>query len=238
MFTKEMIDKARAIVSQLDIPEQFGCDEDGGEFDDSALYNQVSAVYSGEFSIETGISKCVIVLPGESFVIKIPFNGTHYYDYEYNEETDEYEEVEHYFNKFTVVEDYCEREMELTEVAQERGFSQFVLNMICFYIDKRGRAFYMQERARTDRCSYGISPTSVSQRSRDVAESMRTSYCYGNESWRAAIVECYGEDTWYTFVNWNVAGNIGILSDMHGGNYGYRLDGTPVLIDISGFKEN
>lgn len=238
MFTNGMITLARNLVQQLDIPEEFGCDQDSGEFDDVLLYDQLYKLLPGQFEIDNGISKAVIMVQDMPFVIKIPFNGMHWRDYEYNEEEDDYEEVDHQFYPFRVHEDYCDFEMELVETAQERGFEQFVLDTICIYEDKHGRKYYMQERAVPSRRYYGKTPTAISEHSYEVAASMSKGYCRCDENWRAAVVEYYGEAMWITFVDWNAMNGLGILDDMHGGNYGYREDGTPVLIDISGFDDN
>lgn len=237
MFTDGMIAIATNIVKNLDLPRNFGCDEGSGEFDNSYIANQLWKLPI-DIQVENGISKLVLIPEDMPFVIKIPFNGMHHYDYVYNEEEDDYEEGDYYFYEFQVHPDYCNFEMELVQQAQDRGFEQFVLDTICFYVDKNGRNYYLQEKATPSRYSYGMPPREISEHSKEVAASMSKAYCRCDEKWRASVVECYGENMWIMFVDWNAMNGLGILDDMHGGNYGYREDGTPVLIDISGFDDN
>lgn len=238
MFTNGMIALATNIVKHLDLPENLGCTGDSCEFDDSELHNQLARFYPGDFHIDYGISKVVLIFPNLPFVIKIPFSGMHWYEYEYNEEEDEYEETDYYFYPFEIHPDYCEHEMNLVEIAQDRGFGQFVLDTLCFFEDAHGRKFYMQEKAQAARELGFCSPKEVSEYSRTTAALMKGLYCRCNEQWRACVVEYYGENMWTTFVNWDDLEGFGILKDMHAGNYGYRMDGTPVLIDISGFEDD
>ena len=237
MFTKGMIAIATNIVKNLDLPREFGCDEETGDFEDYTLVSD-QLPCDIDINIDNGISKLVLIPKDMPFVIKIPFNGMHYHEYEYDEENDEYTECRDEFYPFTVHPDYCDFEMELVQQAQDRGFEQFVLDTICFYVDKNGRNYYLQEKATPSRYSYGMPPREISEHSKEVAASMSKAYCRCDEKWRASVVECYGENMWITFVDWNAMNGLGILDDMHGGNYGYREDGTPVLIDISGFDDN
>jgi len=242
MLTQEMVMTARDIVSKLDIPECFGCDSDG-DIELDFLESQIDAVYSGNYHIENGISKMAIVFYDLPFVIKIPFNGHWQYDYAYNEETDEWEDIEEpYFNYFCRayaydMSDYCWNELDKVELAQERGYGELLADMISVYVDGNGRHFYIQEKVRPfhEARPFISKPSNDSLRK---AQSLDKQYSSCNVEWRASVIEHYGEQFWISFVNWNDSGELGYLDDMHGGNYGFRYDGTPVLFDVAGYRDD
>lgn len=238
MFSKEIIEQARAIVAQLHVPEKFGCDQDS-EFDSCDLQNQLALINMGNFYIENGITKAVIIFDNLPYVIKIPFNGTWDYDYDYDEENDEWIECDAIFTYFNCARafdtsDYCWNECDKIKMAQERGYGELFPDMEQIWEDEHGRHFYIQEKVQTSR--EGMSKE-VSENSKARAESLDKQYKFCNNDWRASVIECYSEALWISFVNWNDSGFLGYLEDMHSSNYGYRFDGTPVLIDVAGFRD-
>ena len=242
MITKEMIEQARAIVEKLDIPYEFGVDE-SREMDDKMVSNindQLFRIGIDDFELANGISKLVIVLNNFPFVIKIPFNGNFHYEYDYDEENEEWTIKDDtsfvWFGEACAPDtsDYCWNEYDKIKMAQERGYGELFPDMEQIFEDNFGRHFYIQEKVKV--FSY-LERQNLSPNSRDRAKSMEPKYSICNVEWRASVVEFYGENLWISFVNWNDSGLRDYLSDMHGGNYGYRFDGTPVLIDISGFRD-
>ena len=239
MFSKEIIEQARAIAAQIHVPEKFGCDQDC-EFDSDDLYDQFARLNMGDFHIENGISKAVIIFDSLPYVIKIPFNGMWNYEYDYDEETDEYIECDAdfiYFNRARALDtsDYCWNELDKVIMAHDCGYGCFLPETAVVYEDNSGRRFYIQEKVRPA-CEHNFTPT-TSKDSRDRAANLASGYRICSEDWRAAAIESYGEDILISFIDWNYAGALGYLDDMHSGNYGYRFDGTPVLFDVSGFRD-
>lgn len=237
MFSKEIIEQARAIVAQLHIPEKFGCDQDS-EFDSCDLQNQLACLVMGNFHIENGITKAVIIFDNLPYVIKIPFNGTWDYDYDYDEENDEWVERDAIFTYFNCARafdtsDYCWNELDKIVMAYKRGYGCFFPKTAVIFAN--GQRFYIQEKVQVA-CERRFTPT-TSKDSRDKAASLTGEYRICNEDWRAAAIESYGEAILISFVNWNDAGMLGYLDDMHNANYGYRFDGTPVMFDVSGFRD-
>lgn len=238
MFSKEIIEQARAIAEQLYVPEKFGCDEDC-EFDSRDLYEQLARLNMGSFHIENGITKAVIIFDNLPYVIKIPFNGMWNYEYDYDEETDEYIESDAsfiYFNHARALDtsDYCWNELDKIVKAYDCGYGCFFPETAVVY-ENNGWRFYIQEKVRPA-CERNFTPT-TSKDSRDRAANLAIGYRICNEDWRAAAIESYGEAILISFVNWNDAGTLGYLEDMHNANYGYRFDGTPVMFDVSGFRD-
>lgn len=238
MFSKEIIEQARAIAEQLYVPEKFGCDQNC-EFDSCDLYEQLARLNMGNFHIENGITKAVIIFDNLPYVIKIPFNGMWNYEYDYDEENDEYIESDAsfiYFNHARALDtsDYCWNELDKIVKAYDYGYGCFFPETVVVY-ENNGRRFYIQEKVRPA-YERNFTPT-TSKDSRDKAASLTDKYRICNEDWRAAVIESYGEAILISFVNWNDAGTLGYLEDMHNANYGYRFDGTPVMFDVSGFRD-
>lgn len=238
MFSKEIIEQACAIAEQLYVPEKFGCDQNC-EFDSGDLYEQLERLNMGSFHIENGITKAVIIFDSLPYVIKIPFNGMWEYDYDYDEENDEYIESDAsfiYFNHARALDtsDYCWNELDKIVKAYDYGYGCFFPETVVV-CENNGRRFYIQEKVRPA-YERNFTPT-TSKDSRDKAANLAIGYRICNEDWRAAAIESYGEAILISFVNWNDAGTLGYLEDMHNANYGYRFDGTPVMFDVSGFRD-
>ena len=236
MLSVNDFEVATAIAEKLHIPQEFGICLDEDYFDPDDLVDQVSALNVGEFRVDNGVSKAVIIFDNFNFVIKIPFNGGWYETY--NEETDEYENS--YFETFECADapdnsDYCWDECIKVDRAYEAGFEKLFpqTSLLCIVGDQR---FYIQEKVTPSNEMFGrIHP---SEDSRNIAKSMDTKYWFCGETWRAQVIEMYGEDYFRSFVDWCDDSNNGILTDMHGGNYGYTIDGAPIILDCAGFRDN
>ena len=234
MLSKHDFGVAKQIIEGLHLPRELGVEEECNEFYTDYISDQIGRVYSGDFSIENGVSKAVIVLYDEDFVIKIPFNGM--LRYEWNDEEDDYDYDNPQFDYFTGANapdetDYCWNEVLSIEMAEMMGYGQ-LFPATEFIMEHEGRRFYMQEKVRL---VFSYQPT-FSQDSRTKAEDMEPCYQCGTTDWRAAVVEYYGEEFWTKFVEWDHSCKASMLSDMHSGNYGYNMDGHPVILDVSGFR--
>lgn len=241
MLTQTDFLHAAEIIDGLNIPVHFGVNGNDDEFDGwYDLDSQIRDMDIGSFSIENGISKAVIIPADSNFVVKIPFNGIKYF--EWDDEADEYSGDE-YFEFFCCAEapdqsDYCWDEQIKIEKAYYAGFGD-LFPETAFVKEHDGTRFYIQEKVRTYSQAFrcGETPT-VSENSRTKAKDMDSYYSSCNIEWRAAVIEFYGEEFWKSFVNWDSINCIGILTDMHTNNYGYTMDGRPVILDASGFRED
>lgn len=238
MLTLEDFETARAIAEKLNIPQEFGIDLEDDYFDPDDLVDQVSALNVGEFSVDNGVSKVVIIFDAFNFVIKIPFNGGWYNQTEYNEEEDEYECVDRYFEPFSGAyapdqSDYCWDECICISDACDMGFGA-LFPTTSFLCEVEGQRFYIQEKVNTMRHFH---PT-PSENSLTRAKNLDSDYRYCDTDWRAMVIELYGEDFLRSFIDWYRNDNSNhILDDMHGGNYGYRMDGAPIILDCAGFRD-
>jgi len=235
MFTAHDYEVAKMIVVGIHLPPQLGVNSSDDTFDSDWVDYEVSKNYSGDFHIDNGVSKMVIIPENEDFVIKIPFNGM--YEYEWDDDEEDYDWENPSFDYFTGAHapdqtDYCWDEMLAIEKANKAGFG-WLFPHTEFLMCQDGIRFYIQEKVRTSRAFH---PVGLSQNSRDTAENMTYRYQSGNAEWRATIVEVYGEDFWINFVNWDDENRVGILTDMHSMNYGYDMSGCPVILDASGFR--
>ena len=202
-------------------------------FDSDDLAYQLADLNVGEFKIDNGVSKAVIIFEGFDFVIKIPFNGG-WYGW-YNEETEEYEDD--YFEEFTRADspdpsDYCWDECINIHDAYDAGFGA-LFPSTSFLCKVGSRRFYIQEKVKTSR-QFMASP---SENSRERAREIGRGYKYCSEEWRAMVIELYGEEFFMHFVEWCVTNHNSILTDMHSANYGYSMDGAPIILDASGYRE-
>lgn len=217
-------------------------------------------------SVRYGVSKLVIIPQNFPFVIKIPFNGCFYFNdsempdfgekysekdfstskeyYDFITEKEEEWAVENFeestfFEPFTEAnkefpEDYCFEEFQIYETVKDRGFSDFFANTI-FYTEKDGRKIYIQEKA----CTYKAGgKTSPSKKSLNKVQKLGIHSYFGN-SWIALAIDFYGEALVQKFLDYIEIDedDIDVGNDMHNDNYGYRLDGSPCIIDFSGWRE-
>ena len=234
-FKVEDVMRAREIVQKLRIPEQFGIYDDDDSDVIEMLQYQLEDFLTEDFFVTAGISKAVINIDSFPFVIKIPFNGrfVSYYGGSDPDSDREYG-VDYDFCEFDGADvqpdDYCADELDKTQWLESIGLGVFVPKMMCLCTIK-GRDFYLQEKVipicdnRTK-----LNPTPASK------EKVECSFFRFETDWMATAIDIYGEKVWYSFVC-ACEDMEDIISDMHRGNYGLRLDGTPVLIDISGFRE-
>ena len=181
-----------------------------------------------------GVSKMAIIIPGCSLVIKIPFNGQWKYEERYNKETGEYEEGEEYFEPFYEYEDYCALEESVYKNAEAAGFDQY-LAKTSFYKAIKNCYVYVQEKVFGLYSDKASTPTDDSRRK---IKARRDGYI-GTSDWSACFIDFFGEDAFEKFYNYCVYGDdeheMCIDDDLHAGNIGFRADGSPVILDYSGW---
>lgn len=221
-FKDEDLDEARRIVSNLDLPSEFGTD---GDLDMSDLEMQLEDIIDGDYFVSCGISKAVIIVDDLPFVIKIPFNGRW-------EDGDD--EGDKYFIEFFQAcgdscFDYCGDELNKTHFIQNNGFGCFVPNMM-YLSTVDGFPIYVQEK---------VIPKNESREKNPSLDSLEKAKeeNYWDLEWAAIAIDLYGFEFFHNFVQWANKYCKDMMLDMHCGNYGYDMGGRPVILDISGFRD-
>lgn len=236
MFDVKDIERARGIVSNLDLPEEFGSYENDDEFTNELIIGQLEDVIDGDFSVTNGASKLVIIIDDLPFVIKIPFNGHWYWEDSYDDDEDGYEG--NYFCYFSLAngaygecDDYCGVELNATRAVEEAGFGYFVPGMM-YLTTVCGHNIYVQEKVKPlCECRRSITP---SHESLEKANKTRAPFV---DEWLALVFDKYGEEAYKNFMDWAYECEPDVISDCHSGNYGIDMNGNPVLFDISGFRD-
>ena len=238
MLTFEDFDIATGIVKQLNIPEQFGYNIDDDYFFSESLSLQIDQLNIGGYYVDSGITKAVIIPEKYNFVIKIPFNGYWYYTFD-GEDDDGKETFEPFYHAEAPDNtDYCWDELIKICEAQEAGFGDLFPQTALLW-EQSGVRFYIQEKVRTSR-QYRSTPSAESL---ERASSIDSKFRSCDQTWRATVFDVYGEGYWKSFVNWDYNHSMdnessSMLKDMHGGNYGYNMSGAPIILDVSGYRED
>ncbi len=223
------------------VPEQFGPDEGGGT--SNSLDEVFAQLPDDEVKTDWGATQFVIMIPGADKVVKIPFNGEEYCNYE-----DDYEQEleESGFNYFTM--DYCKHAYELYCDAEERGLNRILAEMEYFGKTANGIDIYLQETVEYYDCCEGSSKYFKSEdahiNSKNELEQLRQRskgtgddylwYRFPTE-WMVAALHHYGECFMLSFLLWCRDNN---LCDFHSGNLGWsKKDGSPVILDWAGYYE-
>lgn len=188
---------------------------------------------SGEkITIEYGMSKFVLISPLlTNVVIKIPFNGS----YEYDEETGElfYKEFEGASNDDDW-SDYCLAEYNKYLNLKHKHLDCFVAKTL-YYKTINNTRIFLQEKVIP---KFNIINERVpSERSHNQAKAItHHARRFSDNKWVANCIDLYGENKVEQFFDYCTKVDSDILNDCHSGNYGYRLNGTPVIFDYSDFK--
>ena len=216
---------------KLNIPEQFGCTDGSDAIVDDSIYDQLDSETETYF----GITQFVIVDPDLDEVIKIPFNGTE--ECIYGDDSDDDKYVFEYFDI-----DYTVRAMELYEKVEKAGFSIFFSKMTKIGSTENGVPVYRQEY--TTPIADSSSPEIPSEDSiKKVEKAVKKSREEGSwkwrnfhENWLASAVDFYGYDMVSKFLDYIAEQQkLGYFDDLHSGNYGWRRDGSPAILDWAGY---
>ena len=226
MFRAEDRERARKIVSELELPVEFGETEiTCGYFEEQLM----DVIGDEDFYVTSGVSKLVIVVESLPFVIKIPFNGQ--WEENYDDECEDDETFCRFENASDwSCDDYCCEELEMTNSMEENGFGALVPEMD-YLCDVCGRSVYIQTKVIP--MSEARKKISPSADSRKKAENYKGSFF---KDWIALVYDTYGVGFWNAFVAWAREWQPEVLQDVHSGNYGIFEDGRPVMFDISGFR--
>lgn len=225
------------VFMNLKIPENFGGNMENDDYD--WLYAWCEETVNKHLTIPHfyvhGVSKLVFVLKEQDWVIKIPFNG--YYSNVLDDETCEYgKEEEEYWTFFQYAAengwDYCNVELEKYESVQSRGLECFFADTRYLCSDKNNYPIYIQEKVIP--CSDDKEKRTPSKKSLELVKDKH----YFNDEWVAIAIDFYGEHKVKQFLDYIENIDPIISDDLHTGNYGYRPDGSPCLLDFSGWSED
>ena len=212
--------------------QQFGVYE---ATDESVEVSDISShlyFHHNELTIANGVSKAVLISKEVNSVLKVPFLGM-WYD-NYNNETEEYDE---YWQDFHGVPDgdYCMREVEIYEAAEEAGIEMFFAKTELFGWLDCGLPVYKQTKVIP---LNEINRSEIRQPSKKSISKVKELYNYNmlDMQWKALALDYYGEELLQKFFNFIGNEFPACGNDMHMGNYGYTLDGKPVLLDYSGYE--
>ena len=223
-FNHNAVDKILTAIFPL--PEEFGLDNNTEPINFSLIQNQIKTVDTCAY-INFGISKMVIISPSfNNVVIKIPFNG----------EFDEHAEWFPFeWANGSSSSDYCLAEYEKYCRLKTYGLDCFVAKTIKYKTIDNVRIF-IQEKVipEEDTCSLDFIP---SLKSKELARRWQEEgQSIFDTLWFANCLDKYGQSKVQRFLYYCNNIDLDILEDTHEGNYGYRENGTPVILDYSNFS--
>lgn len=182
--------------------------------------------------VSFGASKLVIISPKlDGVVIKIPFNGW----YTENVDTGELSWTYFYWATGSDESDYCLAEYEKFQKLKTYGLSCFVAKTL-FYKKIDNFRIFLQEVVTPEEDIF--EEYHPSQKSQKIADEWRKQGMFFIDSkWIANCLDKYGESKVKRFLFYCTNIDPDILEDAHSGNYGYRENETPALLDYSNFIE-
>lgn len=230
-FNYDNINKVLQAIFPL--PEKFGLIQNDGigtsEFEDIE-FNLQSADPAA--FLNHGASKLVIISPSfGDVVIKIPFNG-------YYEEDDESGEL-HWFDFEWAAgsdsSDYCLTEYEKYNKLKVYGLDCFVAKTF-YYKTIDGIRIFLQEHVipENDLC-LSYTPSAKSKKLADKWQNEGMFYI--DSEWIANCLDKYGQSKVKRFLDYCANIDLDILEDTHCGNFGYRTNGTPAILDYSNYLD-
>lgn len=199
-----------------------------------------------------GISKMVIAAPSlGDIVIKIPFKG--FYNYYCGEEdfNDDlilseddilhiYDDVYTFlaFNRaIRYKDDYCAVEELLYRDMYNKNIEIFVAETQYFTTLSNGLKIYIQEKVIPMADDEDFNKRKSSAHSKNIAKKWQDEDSIPLDvDWIGLCIDNYGESLTEAFLHYCNYTEPIVISDTHDGNIGYRLDGTPCILDYSGFR--
>lgn len=217
-----MFNKIIDYMTKVSIGAEFGIDECYCDEDyDMICWARKTFDELGSMSIFHGVSKLVLVLDNYDKVIKLPFSG-----WWVNEVFEDF-----YYN-------YCNLEVRNYGMLCDEGLEMFAAEVHLLCHTKDGTPVYTQEKVTPYEMCHNNDNCKPSEESYTKARS-NSEYCSRLCSdWVAKAIDCYGEELTKKFIHYITEENRSIGADLHTGNYGYRADGSPCLLDFSDFCDN
>lgn len=208
-----------ADIMNIDFPVEFGADEDNMETGAiERVYDQLDETTETAY----GASKFVIFL-NEKEVVKVPFNGA--WQFSWNDDIDDYED-DMVFDYYRCT-DYCAVEAAIYKKAVKAGVEMFFASTKSVGTTFTHKAIYVSERVNDWYSDKKISP------SNDSIEKAKKICCYLPIDWIALAYEKYDDELVNRLLDFIDDENI---NDLHTGNLGIRADGSPCILDYSGFN--
>ena len=250
-LVKEIINKID--FKSLSLYQEAYVDKESGEstlIEDNDELNLVEELYSlidiPDIQIKTGMTKCVIIIPNCSIVIKIPLLGVHYYERVWDEEYEEYHDTGYdYYEEYSSANDlqslsnpnddydndYCWNELQKYELARKKGFSDIFLET-CFYGTVDDVPIYLQEKAQT--LYEAIHASKSYHSSPESRRILKDTGLVADVDWSAAILDLYGIRFYkelQIFLD-----KYEMDDDLHNSNIGY-CNNKPIILDWSGWRD-
>lgn len=188
--------------------------------------------------IHAGVTKIVFVLKDyPDYVVKVPFLGV----FDFDEDKNVLFAGKKNDTRVSVTRkwDYCEREAKIFEMACENNVEKFFAGT--YFLDFiNDYPFYISDRIMdTFEDHYDSWDSSESERSslsensyEDALKISRAYYSSMSNNDMAIFVENFGTEDAEEFAAFCYDNHI---NDLHDGNLGLRFDGSPCVIDYSGF---
>ena len=253
-FDRDVVDKMINTIPPILGETPFGLliDGDNGPenpicFDE--IQEQILNI-DGDAEFRYGMSKLVIIAPSlKDIVIKIPFSGVYdkyYDDYDKSHKDITYFDEDLYEYDFSAFEnartkdkaDYCTVEYEKYQKLKDLNFEIFVAETAFYTTLSNGIKVYIQEKAYSSEDDPNWSNRKSTQRSHNLARHWSEDEGITIDTeWVGLCIDKYGEKKTKEFLDYCNYKDPIIISDCHCGNIGYRMDGSPLIIDYSGFED-
>lgn len=207
------------------------------DFEDIVRENCAATCYA---RIEHGASKMVIIQPDKDYVIKMPFTGEYFEDFDvYDDEgTEKYKTEMTYVNYYGADTpngwDYCAAEASHYMQAVAEGFG--VAFAPCHFLADGDIPIYVQDKCEIFKYSNLHTSKEEREKTSDFFKDKPNSNSMAVESlpldWLTAFRLKHGEQFLLDFLNFLEEN--GWDDDLREANIGF-LNGNPVLVDYSGF---
>lgn len=186
------------------------------------------------FSVDAGISKAVIIPYNRDYVIKVPFKGEFesgdFYKFEFADSCLPLKKRDNLW-------DYCAAEVELYNLAKEKGVEQFFPETkLLGYTKVEHYPIYVQEQGISFVKRGGDAKPALTDVEREEVRKKsngRSEYVEIDERWLKEALDYYGAEEINKFLNFLDETGIGDLRD---DNIGYDKDDKPIILDFSGFE--
>lgn len=220
------LEELKEIFSNIEVPEQFGRCNDGTCDEMLAWGIEICKKYLPTYKCMYGASKFIFISEEEEWVIKIPFNGYFYKIYNPSR-TIFYKRW-----KSFKYQDYCNIELNKYIIAKELGIKDFFAEIQFLCNSKNNHPIYIQEKIIPEHGS------NIERLPTNEGANFVSNRIFFDNIWIAKAYDYYGgEEKIKQFMHYIKTIDPEISRDLHPENYGYRPDGSPCLLDYSGWLE-
>ena len=237
-----LVDKLMVIKESLDIPNEFGADLNNDDYSqiEDVCHRVLEDNDLSDFDYRTGVSKAVFVSDNYDYVLKIPFSGYWRYVEERDEEgyfTNREEFVSYENAGYGSDWNYCETEESIYKNAVEYGVDQFFAATVFYGYTPTNYPVYTQPRV-TSYFDYEYdhertyTREEITHASDIIAGSRR--HIGLRAEWIVDAIAAFGEDAVLKLIAFI---DLECITDLHTSNYGYTLDGKPIIFDYAGWHE-